>query len=1623
MREIRRLAIVNRGEAAIRCLRSAKALRQREASDLRTIALYTSAERDAPFVRQADIAVELASRATPVASWLDHEVLLEALRASGADAVWPGWGFVAEDAAFVERLEEAGILFLGPSAATMRRLGDKIAAKQLAESVDVPVTQWNGQVLRDADEALLEARQIGFPVVIKASAGGGGRGIRMVHREEDLVAAFRSAGSEASSAFGDGRLFVEACVTGGRHIEVQIIGDTHGNVLALGCRDCSVQRRHQKVLEEAPPPGLAAETIARLEEAAVRLGQAVAYVGVGTVEFLVADGEAFFLEVNPRLQVEHGLTELLTGLDLVELQIRVARGESLAGVQVAARGAAIEARICAEDPAAGFLPAPGRVALFDPPTGPGLRVDSGVVVGSEVSPDFDSLIAKVIAYGPEREAALARLRPALMDFDLVIDGGATNKGFLLQVLDDPEFAAGGVDTGWLERRLARGLEVDPECRRDALVAAAILSYQRSRSLARLNFFGDTSSLDPNRVPRSEGQSVQLSSGGLDYELQVFGTRAWQYRVRLGAGEVAAGLRGVGDHGALLETEGRRRRIVYCVDEAGLRLEVDGIPFTFSWHGAGRVRAATPALVVSVDVAVGDRVEADDALGIVEAMKMEIAFRAPIAGIVREVAVRPGQSIRAGDLLVVLEQAVAGAQAPPQPCVEFPTTSLGKGVSRDEVASMLLGFDMEPARGEELVRWIEPGGSESLPAGEGELASLREELRLYADTEELFLRTPAPGEEAALSNEALLRRYVRRMRSGGEGLDGRFLARIESALALYGVDKYSPGIALERALFRLFAAQRSAALRHRLAQALVRRLEALAGAGLGLRRRDDLADILTRIAAMRGQVPEALADAAIEAHYAIFDEPRLRRRLARPQEDEGDSDAVRTALSRLAAFACERLPAPRGLASVFARDRKNSGDERIFVVAEVRGRRHRTGRLTRLHLAAFQSAFNDATKLLRAVLAERDPQSRLQWNRILLIVEPDIFLVPGVVDELVRRLAPATRRLGLEKVLVQFSRLDPERPEAKGVPTELVVSDLTGNRLEIELRAPSEAALEPQTAYERRVAEARRRNLLPPHEIVRLFGDSFEEYDLDAAAEAPLLRSVVGRAPGEHDAAVVVGVLSSCTEEIPEGMRRVVIVSDPTRGMGALGPAECDRIVAAINLAEREALPVEWLPISAGARIAMESGTENLDATARVVRRIVTFTQAGGTIHIVVNGVNVGAQSYWDALATMLSHCKGILIMTPSGSMVLTGRAALEAAGSVAAEDEIAIGGYERMAGPNGEAQYFARDLAEASRILKAYYRVSYIVPGETRPRPRRSEDPPERNICTTSYAAENGEAFRTIGEIFAEATNPGRKKPFAMRNLMRALIDVDGEPLERWRDWEGAETTIVWDAHLGGRPISLIGIESRNQIRQGYRSLDGPAEWTGGTLFPLSSRKLSRSLNTASGNRPVVVLANLSGFDGSPESMRRLQLEFGAEIARAVVNFAGPILFLVVSRYHGGAYVVFSQELNDSLRASALHGSHASVIGGAAAAQVVFTREVEKRARQAAEVAAAREAHETAPSAQARAALDRALDEARLAARLEVAAEFDAIHSVERARKVHSLTDIVDPTTMRRYLIDLLAQD
>jgi acetyl/propionyl-CoA carboxylase alpha subunit/acetyl-CoA carboxylase carboxyltransferase component len=1789
LRPIQCLGIVNRGDAAMRCIRAVKALRARERSAMRAIVLYTDVDRDAPFVRHADTAVRLPSPEGEVRAYLDHDQVIGALARSGADAVWPGWGFVAEDPAFADRIAASGMAFLGPSGHAMRALGDKVAAKLHAERAGVPVIAWSAGVVEDEQTAVRIADRLGYPIVVKATAGGGGRGIRVVTHAAELPKALRSAGVEAHAAFGDGRLFLERKIAGARHVEVQIAADLHGHVLALGARDCSVQRRHQKIVEEAPPPGLDPASLTRLASAAVRLAEVVGYSGVGTVEFLLADdGAHYFLEMNPRLQVEHGITEEVTGLDLVELQIRIARGERLAGLDVGERGVAIEARICAEDPDSGFTPAPGRIARFDPPLGRGIRVDTGVATGTVVPAAFDSLIVKVIATGATRDEARGRLAAALRDMDLVIEGGATNTGYLIDVLESAEFRRGGVDAGWIDRRGGNAGAPGDSDASDALVAAAILAYQRRRRDARVNFFADTTHVSPVRVPPSLGQEVDLEFGGAIYRLAVFALGSWRYRVQLDGSAVRVALREGDGHLAELALADRTRRIVYDASDSGLRLELDNRPYRFGWETAGHVRAAAPAIVVGLQARPGDRVAAGQLLGFLEAMKVEIGFLAPIAGTVREIRVAKGALVAAGDVLAVVEPEVGCAadvdegsrvtlRAEPD-VFEASITDLAtldsweptarrdaRAALRDEVRAVLLGYDVDPRRARWLAALFEATDVAALSEGiREELAAFGDEIVVFADLEQLFLTAPrVVGGVVVPSNAARLRAYVRRMHAGGAGVVEEFLGLLRAALGHYGVASLAHDDSLERALLRLFATQHAADHRGQLVGALFFLLRTLARAGTALATRPALADALDRIATMRGLVPDVLADAAIETHATIFDgtarpsEPgrcqddvglRLRllrscepgepitcttvrlgsheverldlrdgrviigvasrlvstadtvmqtcraiaagdvvagrttvdaleivvlddeeaareaavaevrdglgviglpaarctisfvcaagggvhRTLVRARDDVREDSrllglhpetAARIGFDRLRGFELERLPGGDDVYCFWGRSRMVPEDERLFVLAEVRGRTAVDPRDAVSHVGAFERVFHEATRALRGIRSARDPRRRLHWNRIAIAVDPAIDLERSAIHDIARRLASETRHLGLEKVLVRLRLRDREHGTV-GEPVEVVASDLTGNHLEIDLRQPRTTPLQPADHYERRVVEARRRRLVYPYEIVRMRGHlndgsaiAFEEYDLDPDTPEPRAVCVAGRPYGQNRAAVVFGIVGTPTDKFPEGLRRVLVLSDPTAEMGALAAPECDRIVAALDLAEQHGLPVEWVPISSGARIAMDSGTENLDATARVVRRIIEFTECGGIIHIVVYGVNVGAQSYWNSLATMLGRTRGALVMTPDASMVLTGRAALEASGAVAAEDEVALGGFERVMGPNGEAQYYAPDLAAAFRTLDEHYRYTYVPPGEHGPRRHRTSDSFARDVTQFPYPPDLGHGFTTVGEIFDDVANPGRKRPFAMRAVMEALVDQDGGSLERWRSWAGGETAIVWDAHLGGIPISLIGIESENLPREGHRPLDGPPAWSGGTLFPRSSKKVARALDAASGNRPVVILANLSGFDGSPESLRKLQLEYGAEIARAVVRFEGPLFFVIVSRYHGGAYVVFSKSLNPRLRVLALTGSYASVIGGSAAAAVVFSREVRARAAADPIVHRAREAMHREPHGAKRASYERALDEATRTAQADVAREFDAIHTVERARRVGSIDAVIEPEALRPAVI------
>lgn len=1850
-RLIERLAIVNRGEAAVRCLRTAKSLRELEGEGLEVIALVTPPDRDAPFARQADRAVQLPAARGAVAAYLDHDAVIAALRAARVDAVWPGWGFVAEDPVFVDRLAAEGIIFLGPPASAMRQLGDKITSKRLAEKAGVPVTEWSGSEVADEFEAASHAKRIGLPVVIKATAGGGGRGIRIVQEEKELAEAFRSAQAEATAAFGNGALFVEKMVRGGRHIEVQVAADEHGHAVAFGCRDCSVQRRHQKVLEEAPPPGVSPDVLEALEASAVRLVSHVGYRGVGTVEYLLKGEEFFFLEVNPRLQVEHGITEEIASVDLVEIQIRIGRGESIADIPIRRRGVALEARVCAEDPDAGFLPSPGRISLFEPALGPHVRVDSGVTTGTVVSSDFDSLISKVIAFGEDRAEAMARLRSALRDLELVVEGGATNKGYLLDILASEDFQAGGVDTLWLDRWSAArpGIsELHPQLTQDALVAAAILAYQQTRGALRRAFFGGQA----ERRPNSEGQQVDLTFAGESYRLKVYAIGSWRYRVHLEGGAIGATLREEGVQGARLIIDHRIRRILYDGNDLGLRLEVDGHPLRFGLQTAGQVRASTPAVVVSLQVEVGDAVESGQSLGLLEAMKMEIGFQAPVAGTIKEIAVQKGQQVSPGDVILVIEEdAQATEEGVPRPRLSLPAqvdplallfrpggdTPLSKpdlmvadtadlaarrvaiDAAREEIRRVLLGFDANPERAEALSSFLEaPLPDDISESFSRELAEIRHEVTTFADVEQLSIRSPraSVSSQSGPSNSARLSMFVRRVEAQGAGIDEDFLELVREALSHYGVMSLEPSDSLRRALLRILACQAGKTLRLDLIGGVLRRITALAQSGIEMSDDARLARSLNRIARMRPQVSDGVADAALEAAYVIFQQPGIEERARRssksveewlstaeldlrvppgdvllevaasprsvfervgrwisgsdpnrraialaahvqrryaprvpeayrsvrvdgeplhcveyagkgavlaaaggPDEVEllmdrlvrgaqsllehdpetpivalevlvpegtpldwdaafdrleqtyrerefpwrmtvgqltadGEGDVYRTlvyrggrfelakevhdlhpetaeriGLARYEAFDLERLDSDEGIYAFYGRSRTVDGDDRVFVLADARDRSPTPGNELVNHLATFERVFNRAARRLRTVLQSRDPRRRLQWNRIALFVAPSIFIEPEVANEIARRLAPATRHLGLEKVVVRLNRLDRQNPDAPAKTQELVFSD-TGEQLEIAWRDPHHAPLAAAKVYERKVVAARRRRLIYPYEIVKMLlaeksvdegcEPTFEEFDLDPESTRPRAVSVGKRPYGRNVSAVVFGLIQTPTDKIPEGMLRVLVLSDPTMGMGALSTPECDRLVAAFDLAEERGVPVEWVPVSSGAKIAMDSGTENLDATARVVRRIVTFTQSGGVVHIIVQGVNVGAQSYFDSLATMLMHTRGALIMTQNASMVLTGRAALEAAGSVSAEDEIAIGGFERIMGPNGEAQYYARNLAEAYRILYDHYRYTYVVPGESGPRAFPTTDPRERSVESVTVPREESEGFATVGEIFDDETNPGRKRPFAMRAVMRAVSDEDGGHLERWNAWVGAETAIVWDTHIGGKATTLIGIESRTLSRDGYHPIDGPESWNGGTLFPQSSKKVARAINAASGNRPVVVLANLSGFDGSPESLRKIQLENGAEIARAVVNFEGPIHFVVVSRYHGGAYVVFSQELNDQMKAAALTGSYASVIGGSAAAAVVFSREVRAQALGDPRVKDRSDLVRRHPSEENRAALESVLREVTLEKQGLMAVEFDSVHSVERAKAVGSLSEILMPSDLRSYLIDSL---
>jgi acetyl-CoA carboxylase biotin carboxylase subunit len=472
---IRSLLVANRGEITVRIVRAA---RER---GIRTVAVFSEPDRLAPHVLEADEAHAIGPAAS-AESYLRADKLIDVAKASGAEAIHPGYGFLAERASFAQAVEDAGLIFVGPSAQTIAAMGDKTEARRRMAAAGVPIVPGLTESVAGAEEAAASAVQIGFPVLLKACAGGGGKGMRVVEAEADVERAFEAAQREALAAFGDGSLYLERYLDQPRHIEIQVLGDAHGNVVHLGDRECSIQRRHQKLIEEAPSPVLSPETRAAMGEAAVRAAKAVEYRSAGTIEFLYQDGEFFFLEMNTRLQVEHPVTELVTGLDIVDWQLRIASGEPLDFRQedVELKGHAIECRIVSEDPSTGFLPSTGVITRLETPTGPGVRWDGGVTEGFEVTPHYDPLLGKLIVHAPTRAAAISRMARALGA--LVLTGVETSAPFHRRVMDEADFRSGSFSIRYLEQHpeLVESADPDPALRAAAAVAAALLEEEDRR---------------------------------------------------------------------------------------------------------------------------------------------------------------------------------------------------------------------------------------------------------------------------------------------------------------------------------------------------------------------------------------------------------------------------------------------------------------------------------------------------------------------------------------------------------------------------------------------------------------------------------------------------------------------------------------------------------------------------------------------------------------------------------------------------------------------------------------------------------------------------------------------------------------------------------------------------------------------------------------------------------------------------------------------------------------------------------------------------------------------------------------------------------------------------------------
>ncbi len=640
------ILIANRGEIACRIMRTARSL------GYRTVAVFSPADAEAPHVLASDCAVALLGNA-PAQSYLDIEQLLAAARKAGADAVHPGYGFLAENQQFARACIDAGLVFIGPDPDAIAKMGNKRQAKDLMEAAGVPVIPGVRGSAQDPEALLAAAREVGLPVMVKAAAGGGGKGMRRVAVESELADAIRSAASEAASSFGDAELIIERALDRSRHVEIQVFADHHGNAIHLGERDCSLQRRHQKIIEECPSPAVDDDLRARMGEAAVAAARAIGYVGAGTVEFLLDEaGDFHFLEMNTRLQVEHPVTELVTGLDLVAWQLQIAAGQVLpiSQDQVSFSGHAMEARLYAEAPDQGFVPQTGHLHAFSLNEGEGVRVDSGVRAGQWVSPFYDPMLAKVIAHGPDRETARRRLKRCLVEARIA--GVATNRAYLLRALDSRVFIDGEVTTDTIDSGASELAAPELGIRRWA--PAALLLAGAGGANATLG------------SPRSMQRKLAVEAGGEAVVLSCRITRtqdAWT--VTVGEDEISLRLLSLA-HGILqVESDGvlssvgvdRQGTVVWLADAVGdIRVEDLSLaaPEADEAAEAGLLRIPMDGTVVEVPVEPGQEVSKGDAILVMEAMKMETTLRAAVDGVVGELGLKRGDSVRKGQTVTVIE---------------------------------------------------------------------------------------------------------------------------------------------------------------------------------------------------------------------------------------------------------------------------------------------------------------------------------------------------------------------------------------------------------------------------------------------------------------------------------------------------------------------------------------------------------------------------------------------------------------------------------------------------------------------------------------------------------------------------------------------------------------------------------------------------------------------------------------------------------------------------------------------------------------------------------------------------------------------------------------------------------